>query len=259
MSSERAERRAVVIEFVGCPGAGKTTAALEMTRILRARGLDAVSMLQAGRPHAARTRVGRAVAALPARWRGPLLWQVYRWHGWRGARAFRRDRVALAGLASRSHRHTQTWFFRLAGRLRFLVGSPVKGEVLVIDDGFLHRSVALHASPSVEPDLTAVAAFVDLLEQPAIAVHVQASAPTCAARVRERGLWRHRAGWTDEDLGGYLVNASSVVEAAVARARERGWNVVDVDNERPGAEQMHATLEAAADLIRPRAVTGGAA
>ncbi|MEX0985636.1 MAG: hypothetical protein WD096_11405 [Actinomycetota bacterium] len=259
MSSERIPAGAVVIEFAGCPGAGKTTAALEMTRILRARGLDAVSMVEAARPHAARTRVGRAVAVLPARWRGPLLWQVYRWHGRRGARAFREDRVALAGLASRSDRHTKTWFFRLAGRMRFLVGSPEPGEVLVIDDGFLHRSVALHASPSVEPDLTAVAAFVDLLEQPALAVHVRASVPTCAARVRERGLWRHRAGWSDEDLDRYVVNASAVVEAAVARARERGWNVVDVDNERPVADQMHATLEAAADLIRPRAVTGGAA
>jgi len=129
-----------------------------------------------------------------------------------------------------------------------------------VDDGFLHRAVALHASAFVEPDLDAVGRYVDLLEEPSLVVYVRAGVEVCAARVRERGLWPHRTGWSEEDLDRYLANAALVVERAVARARERGWSVVDADNEAVDLASLRPSLEAAADGLRPaRAVTGGAA
>ena len=57
-----------------------------------------------------------------------------------------------------------------------------------------------------------------------------------------------------------MEHAAKVVEAAVARARERGWTVVDVDNEAEGVEGLRSGVVAAADLLRPAgAIAGGAA
>ena len=264
----------VVVEFVGTPGAGKTTAAAAMTEVLRARGVTARSMVEAARPHAGVTTAGRWAAALPTPVRDPVAWQVYRWHGWREGRVARRSplgrfveaRERGRPLDAASHRHTLGWFFRLAGRLAFLERTAGRGtdEVLVVDDGFLHRSVALHASPQETPDPAAVAAFVDLLPEPALAVHVRAPVQVCAARVRARGVWQHRAGWTDRDLQVYLEHAETVVEAAVARARARGWAVVDVDNTVDGPPStpsgLGTVLAAAAErLAQPAAVVAGGA
>ena len=256
MSSERLS----VVEFVGTPGSGKTTAAREMTSdaadARSGRGLDGQRGSATRGAHGARP-VG---AVVPSAWRGPLLWQVYRWYGWWGWRAFRRDHTALAAVAAGADRHAASWFARLAGRRRFLSRSPVPGEVLVVDDGFVHRAVALRATASGSPDLEAVARYVDLLEEPALVVYVRTGVDTCAGRVRERGLWPHRTGWTEEDLDRYLANAALVVQAAVTRARERGWTVVDADNEAVDLASLRPSLEAAAERLRPAgAVTGGAA
>ena len=149
-------------------------------------------------------------------------------------------------------RHTLTWFTRLGGRMRFLRRSPSAGEVLVLDDGFLHRSVALHASPEEAVDPAAVAAYVDLLEAPALVVHVVVPAEVCAERVRERGLWRHRTGWSDDDLERYVKNADVVVDAAVSRARANGWRIVEVDNTAVDVRGLEASLTAVADAVASR-------
>jgi thymidylate kinase len=262
----------VVVEFVGSPGAGKTTAAAVLTRMLRERGATARSMVEAGRPHAGSTTVGALAAALPRSVGDPVLWQLYRLHGWREARAVRPSALGRHVTAWQSARpvdeavtrHTLGWFFRLAGRMRFLERTATPGEILVVDDGFLHRSVALHASPHEAVDPAAVAAFVDLIPAATLAVLVRAPVDVCAARVRARGLWAHRAGWSDADLDAYLANAAAVVDAAVGRVRALGRLVVDVDN--GAADASPADLEAAlapvaAELLERRATvpTGGAA
>jgi thymidylate kinase len=134
------------------------------------------------------------------------------------------------------------WFVQLAGRRRFLARRPEPGEVLVVDDGFLHRSVALHASVDETPDLDAVARYVASIPVPDLVVAVRARPATCVRRIGERGLWRHRAGMSDEDLARYVEHADAVVEAAVAAAREQGWRVVEVDNDEDDPAALRAQL-----------------
>ncbi|MGH8649542.1 MAG: hypothetical protein ACREUP_09590, partial [Burkholderiales bacterium] len=68
----------MLIEFIGTPGAGKTTLMREAAGFLAARGFRPMTVVEAARPCAARTALGKAVLRLtsPALHRA-LLWQVF--------------------------------------------------------------------------------------------------------------------------------------------------------------------------------------
>lgn len=251
-----------VVELVGTPGAGKTTVARELIAMLREAGAEAGTIVDAARPHAAATIPGRLVNAVaPQRLRSPLQWQVFYGYGMLGAAGFWLADRALArhvvrserarALPSASKRHTLFWFFQLAGRRRFLTKRPRVGEVLVVDDGFLHRSVALHASPDETPDPAAVARYVDLIPRPDLVLAVRARPEVCVDRIRDRGLWRHRSGMTDDELARYVRHADDVVERAVAHAREKGWPIVDVDNDAEGVDGVREELRAVVTALVP--------
>ncbi len=245
-----------VIEFVGTPGSGKTTLANALVELLREDGRDATTIVEAARPHAAITRTGRVVSTLaPGRVRRQLLWRVFYGASTLDAARFAREhrdltRMVAAGERTRPvprtlRRHTLWWFFQLGGRTRFLSRTSHEGEVLVVDDGFLHRVVALHAGPGETPDEVLVRALVDLLPRPDLVVHVVADAGTCAQRVSDRGIWRHRAGLDDAGLRTYVKNAEGAVQAGVGRAIEQGWRLVQVDNGGADLDAARASLCAA--------------
>lgn len=250
----------LVVELVGTPGAGKTALSFELVRQLRGLGFDAATILEAARPHAARTVLGRAVARVaPRSWRRPLLWELFYVLGALEAVAFALERRRLARLVLRGQfrrpisrsmkRHTLFWFFQLAGRHRFLTSTSIGREALVLDDGFLHRAVALHASHLEEPDAASVAAYVDLVPRPDAVVHVVSPREVCERRVRERGVWRHSRHLSEPELSRYLDHAGRAVETAVGRARELGWTVLPVDNgDRPLERSALDLAEALANV-----------
>lgn len=257
-----------VIEFVGTPGSGKTTLARALVDLLRDEGRDATTIVDAARAHAATTRTGRAVSRLaPARVRRLLLWRLFYGASTLDAFRFARAHPALARMVVRSQRtrpvprklrrHTLWWFFQLGGRTRFLSRTSHDGEVLVIDDGFLHRVVALHAGPSETPDGQLVGALVDLLPRPDLVVRTTAEAETCVRRVIERGVWRHRAGIDETGLRAYVRNAEVAVDAGAARAAEAGWHVVEVDNGGADLDAARASLRAALTPILDLSLPAG--
>jgi hypothetical protein len=134
------------------------------------------------------------------------------------------------------------WFFQLAGRIRFLRRTAREFEVLVVDDGFLHRAVHLFASHADHPTEEIVTHYVDLLSAPTLVVCVHCDEPTCEERVRRRGVWHHSRQLTVGELSRHLVESEKVVDVATRRARERGWTVGDVEN------QDRPYVEAGADL-----------
>lgn len=236
-------QRALWIELVGTPGAGKTTLARELVEILGDHGLAAGTIVDRARLHAARTLPGRMLAwVTPAPFQRPLLWTVFYVLSAVDGLRFAREHRALAGLVVRRQRrrpipaplrrHILFWFFQLGGRRRFLQRTSRSGDVLVLDDGFLHRAVHLHASPGERPEAEQVAAYVDLLPRPDVVIRPVASRETCERRVRERGVWRHSRHLTGDELSNYLANAERAVYLAVERAREQGWDVVEIDDER---------------------------
>jgi AAA domain len=232
--------RPLIIELIGTPGAGKTTLARQLVEELREKGSEASTVIEAARPHAARTRLGRAIDRLPDRIRRPLLWQLFYALGAVEGVVFAFEHHALARRVvwtqltrsdqAATRRHALYWYLQLAGRHRLLVATSNDGESILFDDGFLHRVVALFASHTEEPNPKEVAAYVDLVPQPDALIHVVAPRGVCERRVRARGVWRHSLRLSGGELSRAIENAEKVVEAAVFRAKELGWTVVEIEN-----------------------------
>ena len=257
MSSDRRSappgRGAMIVEFVGTPGVGKTTLATALVALLEERGRAATDITGAARGHVRRTRPGHLIDRLSPPWARELLqWQVFYLLGVVHAVRFAVERPALArhafrsqlrrGLPFRTRAHVLYWFVHLCGRYRFLIATSTPDEVLVLDDGFAQRAVHLFASPFHEPDAAQVTTYVDLLPTPDLLIVVLAGWRECERRVRERGVWRHARHLTSTQLSHYLEHAERVVDVATRRARERGWNISEISTDDPGSDVLNAPL-----------------
>jgi len=204
----------MIVEFVGTPGAGKTTLVPAIIDFLRERGLYGFTVLEAARPYAQRTFLGKTISLLPPPLQRPLLWQVFTWLSARQRIRFRdfiryvhelqRDRPPSADVGMR---RVLYWFEHLAGYYRFLTSQQHLSEALVFDDGFIHRVVHLFASDSEMPDPQAVAAYLDLIPPPDLVIVARSPLGVCKDRVYKRGVWDHSRHKRPEELQRYLANS----------------------------------------------------
>jgi hypothetical protein len=252
-----------VVELIGTPGAGKTVLSTQIIDLLEERGWKATTIVGAARAHAARTTAGRLITrCLTGRARRLGLWWLFYAMASLDAVAFVIDDPVLARtvlrtqlrrpLRLRRRLHVCFWFFQLAGRIRFLRRTARENEVLVVDDGFLHRAVHLFASHADHPTEEIVTQYVDLLAAPTLVVYVHCDEPTCEERVRRRGVWHHSRQLTVGELSRQLVESEKVVGIATRRARERGWEVGDVDNQDRPYVEAGADLAPVVDRTFPR-------
>jgi Ser/Thr protein kinase RdoA (MazF antagonist) len=250
--------RPLIVEFVGTPGSGKTTLSIELVDLLKEHGIEAATVVGAAREHARRTLAGRLLGRVrPGRLRGLLLWQLFYLLGVFHTLGFVREQPALIRQVLRGQlrspipiarrRHLLFWFFQLAGRYSFLATTSRAGEALVLDDGFLHRAVHLHASHVKEPDAEQVTAYVDLVPRPDLVVFTAADRKVCERRVRERGVWRHSRHLSTAELSRYVDRGEWVTRLTVQRARERGWTVVEIHNGGRGLDRVRCDLRRALD------------
>jgi hypothetical protein len=231
-----------VVEMVGAPGAGKTTLLPAVMRACRDAGLAPATVIGAARPFVARTPAGRVVDRLaPASWRRPALWALYL--GFRGTSAVgfamrhvdlvryvvesTRRRPAAAGTRERKVLH---WYVRLSGSYRFLMSRGCAGEALVLDEGFAHRVVQLHASPVEVPDAGRIGRYTGLIPRPDLLVHVRAPIDVCEERVRSRGAWSRFRGKDPSELSRFIANAHRATELVAEAASMKGWNIVEIDS-----------------------------
>jgi hypothetical protein len=241
-SCNQSQRRPpFVVEFVGTPGAGKTTLALRLVSLLQRQAIPATTMIDAARPHVARTAIGRVINAVPnERARRVLLWWMFYALGLTSTVAFARERRAFTRLVLRGqlHRplplrrrlHILFWHLQLCGRYRFLTLTADPSEVLVIDDGFMHRAVTLHASHQEKPSAAAIARYLDLVPPPDLIVLTIADGDVCERRIHERGVWKHSKHLTRAELATLVANCELAADLAVTNARLRDWAVVGVAN-----------------------------
>lgn len=232
----------LIIEFLGTPGAGKTTLLPGIAEFLREQGWQAYTVIGAARPFARRTLPGNLAALLwPERLQRLLLWQVF---------------LALSALHQRNffaHHpglrewilHTQTqrppsadvqkrgvlpWFFRLAGHYDFLQHHAYPAEALLFDDGFVHRIIHLFVSDVETPDEATLAAYLDLIPPPDLLIVPRAPLEICKQRVYQRGVWAHSRHKTPAELEQYLLHATQAVDLALKVLKNKGWNVIEVEN-----------------------------
>lgn len=244
----------MIIEFIGAPGAGKTTLLPGVIQFFESRDYRAYTVVEAARPFARRTIGGKIVQGLaPLTWQPPLLWRVFYLlsiaHRWR----FGVQRPQLIGqvLASQKRRPAAAdarrrevlpWFFRHAGYYEFLRGQARPDEVLVFDEGFIHRVVQLYSSSAEKPAQARIDAYVDLLPPPDMVIYVQASTAVCEQRIYERGLWPRARHKEPAEISRFVSHAHRAVELAVAHARRKRWLVLEVVNDGADLTAVQAHL-----------------
>jgi thymidylate kinase len=234
----------LVVEFFGIPGAGKTTLLNTARAVFQEEGLRAYSVVEAARPFAQRTFSGKVVSLIsPAHYRKQLLWQVFYYASLLGRLRFRSRHKQLIRYVSKSQklrpveaatreRRVLYWFHHLIGYYEFLISHAQPGEVLIWDDGFVHRAVHLHASRVETPDLVQVRSYLDLIPQPDVVIVPCTPIEVCEERIVQRGIWEHFRNKSRAELRQYLTSANQVVSGTVDYLKTKGWLVIEVDNSR---------------------------
>lgn len=256
----------MIIEMVGAPGAGKTTLLAGIEGGCRAAGLTPVTVHSAARPFAARSPLGRLVCRMvPARREDQALWVVFRIEsGWHTLRAVIDNRGLTRHVLTSQRRRPPAadargrrvvyWYLRTMGSRRFLLARARPDEVIVFDEGFVHRAVQLHASVVESPTPAQISAYVADLPRPDLVVHVDASLEVCERRVRERGVWTRLGHRSPAEIHRFLLHAHETVTLVRAELDRRCWTVIDVDNDGtdPGAAVAVLAREVAARLASCR-------
>jgi thymidylate kinase len=233
----------MIVEFIGTPGAGKTTFMPVVRDHFKEQHYQVYPVLEAARPFAGRTVPGKMVRWLT---RGKLqrflLWQIFYAYGYAYRRKFARQHQALMEsvltfqeqrpIASPDRKHVLHWFQHLTGTYEFLRAYAQAGDMLIFDEGFVHRVVQLFASENEIPELVSVAEYLNLIPKPDLVIFPKASSEVCEKRVFERGVWERFRTKEREETGRFIKNAHQIVDFAVKFIKEEGMTVVEVDNDR---------------------------
>ncbi len=189
---------AVIVEFIGAPGAGKTTLIPAAIAAFQDQGLRAYTIVDAARPFARRTLLGATLTRLsPDAWRRPLLWQLFYQASFLHRYSFFAKHPRLLGLvltsqwrrppaADSRNRRVLYWYFRQAGYYNFLKTHARADEALIFDEGFIHRVVQLFASSVEVPEKEQIQTYVDSLPVPDLVVGIQAPPDVCQKRIYGR-------------------------------------------------------------------------
>jgi thymidylate kinase len=233
----------VIVEMLGAPGAGKTTMVAAVEEGCRAAGRTPFTIEHAARCFADRTVLGRlAIPLLPHRFERRAQWAVYRlasgWHTLRFAvvhhgltRYLLASQRGRPSAADAKRRRVVYWYLRMMGSYGFLRSKAAPDEVVVIDEGFVHRAVQVHASAVESPTASQIARYVAVLPRPALVVHVDASSATCWRRVQARGAWDRLSHRSPAEIERFVEHAHETVALLRAELDRQGWRVLEVDND----------------------------
>jgi thymidylate kinase len=234
----------MIIELAGTPGAGKTTLLPVAREHFMSLGFHANTIVDAARPFAKRTLEGKLVSALaPDSLRGPLLWQVF----YRLSQLYRfRFSLKNGDLVRAVQKHQKNrpisdvekryviyWFVHLTGYYEFLKAHAHSDDILIVDEGFIHRVIQLFASEAETPDIESVEAYLDLIPRPDLAIFPLAPLATCKRRIYARGIWERFREKSPEDVDRFLANSKTIIDFTREHIQKKGWAVIEVNN---GAE-----------------------
>lgn len=243
----------MIIEFIGAPGAGKTTLMPTVMAFFQEQGLQAYKVVEAARPFAQRTPIGKLIALAPAAWRRPLLWQLfYRLSAWR-RRHFRRQhsqlmahvlqaQIGRPAEADVAQRKVLYWFDHLTGYYEFLRAYVRADEALVLDEGFVHRVVQLFSSSVEAPKAEQIATYLDLVPRPDLVIFADTPREICEERIYSRGLWDRARHKNAAEISQFVSHAHLAVSLATNYMCEQGWAMITVDNGRHDISATQADL-----------------
>ena len=250
----------MIIEFTGVPGAGKSTMALVARQVLRDLGLKAMLVPEASRSCLMRAPLGRVICFVtPSRWQERVIWGIFRrlLVLYKVAFAVRNRTLAWTvlgvlarrQLSWRDKRSIMHWFFRDGSYSRYFFDRLQPDEVLILDEGLVHRATSLYTSASEDPNPLEVIGYVKLLPRSDLVIWVQAPLDICAARVSSRETSKRYLG---KDLAPFLNNNAKTIDIALQGIRDIGWDTAATSSDgKP--EACEADLR---ELLKERVMRG---
>jgi thymidylate kinase len=231
----------MIIELIGAPGSGKTTVVPYLKELLNEKGYSANAVLDAARPFALKTIPGKlAGAILPGRLKRFVLWQIFYLFAMVNRAEFARKHQSLLNtvlpyqssrpITVRDRDHVLRWFIHLTGCYQFFTKFIEPDEVLIFDEGFVHRVVQLFSSENEEINFDAITEYLDLIPKPDLVVFIDTPEKVCEERVFSRGLWDRFREKDKQDTIMFLRRAWEIVNFSVENLRRKNWNIVEVQN-----------------------------
>jgi Ser/Thr protein kinase RdoA (MazF antagonist)/ribose 1,5-bisphosphokinase PhnN len=251
-----------VIELVGPVGAGKSTLRAHLAAALAGRGVEVLEPAAAVDRVLRRSALGPIAGPLLGSRIGPLVRTVVVDLPFGVGRLVRHPRLGRSVVGALAASPIPGWHRRIifrrwievAGRDALVRPRLAPGEVVVFDEGLIHRAVNLFAW---RPDATAdsVKGYLALVPPPDAVVVVQAGSGVAAERLAERGLPKRLEGREPGHVAAFLERTRRVLRITDGWLATAGLPVVRVDNEGP-EEAIDTQLEA--QLTRLAGVLRGA-
>lgn len=203
----------LTVEFLGLPGAGKSTLAAQLTRTLGARTLETAvrkSIVHTGHDPFARL-IARTGGSL---WRAVYARSPDRFEALARFVAVHPELVEIvcalqAGKLGRDHRRRSSlpYFLNFIARYQLASEGPADA-VTVIDEGFAQKSIMLFAHEfDGREDESLLRRYLSLAPRPTVLITVLADNDTCLHRITTRE-------WTDGVLGGETESSMQFLQGA---------------------------------------------
>jgi thymidylate kinase len=134
----------------------------------------------------------------------------------------------------------------MASEYHFLSSRAQADEVVVFDEGFVHRAVHMFVSASEQLNAHQIIEYLKWLPRSDVVIWVKSPLDTCLARIHARGLQVRLSDLTTEGIARFVANAEQVVNIASQYLRDTGWSVVEITNDGDlgkCAAEMHHSVE----------------
>lgn len=250
------------IEFYGQVGSGKSTVAQAAQRLLLEAGFEPIDMKTALHRCLDRSRLASLVATfLPDRYCYRVVKAVYRrvmYPLYSLRLALVNPRLAAAVIGAQLGNGLPWWhkrqiwrlFFNLANGLSFVSGRLAEDEILLLEEGLLHRAINLFSWQMDGVRTGLVKQYLDHLPALDLAVRVEAPLDSCQERMLSRGLPSRLEPKDDQTTTVFFENAGQIVALISNHVAASGRPAIVVDNG-GGRGQFEAALAAALSRALP--------
>lgn len=257
----------MIVEMVGAIGAGKSTLVEPMQRWLDEQGFQALSPAEGMKRCLARSLPGRVSRRLLPR---SLTNGIVQRVALRLARQLfllrfivAHPRLARLAVRAASQLDLPGWhrkiirnlFLQVGAEYQFLQACLRRDEVVVFDEGFVHRAVNLFAWRERPLDPQLLYTYFAQLPVTDLVVLVEAPRDTCATRSRQRGLPRRLVDKDERFAARLLANSATIANLASGYLVTAQRPHLVVDNGRSLDEtvtQLRAALDKSPCFTAPR-------
>lgn len=213
------------IEFSGLVGSGKTTLAETARNILEMKGYSPLDEFEAVQHCLERSLLGKTFLVItPPGYHHRVIACLYFWLIRRLCQlqfVIRYPLLSLHVYRSSKYRKTLTFnhrslvlrrFFHLAAAYLFIVPRLKTNEVVVLDEGLVHRAINLYAWSTVQLDKEEIKKYIRLLPEVDHLFIIKVPQDVCKDRAEKRGFPKQLKEKSGKIINKFMENSVLIIE-----------------------------------------------